>query len=126
MLKLKRIYAFCQLEDLNKISSIKSRIGGSSKCPEYDLYRTYYNKTIDEVPPIEGVTIVKTVADAKRVIDILYKYRDRPHAWDTETIDIDVKSESPVNRGKCICASAFAGPEINFGNGPRLFIDNFA
>lgn len=25
-----------------------------------------------------------------------------------------------------ICASAFAGPDVNFGNGPRLLIDNFA
>lgn len=48
------------------------------------------------------------------------------HAWDTETIDIDAKGESPVGNGKVICASVFAGPEIDFGNGPRLLIDNYA
>ena len=25
-----------------------------------------------------------------------------------------------------MCASAFCGPEVDFGDGPRLFIDNFA
>jgi DNA polymerase I len=46
-------------------------------------------------------------------------------AWDTETIDLDVKNESPVGNGKIIAASFFAGPQYNFGNGPRVFIDNF-
>lgn len=43
-----------------------------------------------------------------------------------------MKKESPVNKGKLICATAFLGPEVDFGNfilqkgnGPRLFIDNF-
>lgn len=49
------------------------------------------------------------------------------HAWDTETIGIDPKIEPIVgSKGRVICASAFAGPDVNFGSGPRLFIDNFA
>ena len=48
------------------------------------------------------------------------------HAWDTETIGINAKEETPVGNGICICASAFIGPDVDFGNGPRLFIDNFA
>lgn len=47
------------------------------------------------------------------------------HAWDTETVDIDVKVVSPVGNGKILSAQAFCGPDIDFGNGPRLFIDNF-
>lgn len=46
-------------------------------------------------------------------------------AWDTETMDLDIKNEAPVGKGKIICASFFAGPQYNFGNGPRVFIDNF-
>ncbi len=54
--------------------------------------------------------------------------------WDTETIGIEVKSESPVGKGTIICATAFLGPEVNFGNGPSmkdliilgLMIDNYA
>lgn len=48
-----------------------------------------------------------------------------PVAWDTQTIDLDIKNQSPVGKGKIICASFFAGPEFNFGNGPKVFIDNF-
>ncbi len=46
-------------------------------------------------------------------------------AWDTQTIDLDIKQQSPIGSGKIICASFFAGPEYNFGNGSRVFIDNF-
>ena len=44
----------------------------------------------------------------------------RIHAWDTETIDLNAKTESPVNNGKIICASAFCGIDVNFGNGPSI------
>lgn len=30
-----------------------------------------------------------------------------------------------MGKGRIICASVFCGPDIDFGNGPRLFIDNF-
>ena len=46
-------------------------------------------------------------------------------AWDTETMDLDIKQEAPVGKGKIICASFFAGAQYNFGRGPRVFIDNF-
>ena len=46
-------------------------------------------------------------------------------AWDTETMDLDIKREAPVGKGKIICATFFAGPQFNFGRGPRVFIDNF-
>jgi len=59
-------------------------------------------------------------------VKILKTLKDRYHAWDTETIDVSPKTESPVGKGKIICASAFCGPDVDFGNGPRLFIDNFA
>lgn len=75
---------------------------------------------------IEGTTIVRTREDAKKAVKILMKLKDRVHAWDTETINIDPKEESPVGNGTVICASVFAGPDIDFGNGPRLFIDNYA
>jgi len=56
----------------------------------------------------------------------LAELKDRVVAWDTETIDIEVKEQTPVGNGKVICASAFAGPDVDFGTGPRLFIDNYA
>lgn len=60
------------------------------------------------------------------MLEILRKYPKRVHAWDTETIDVDIKEETPVGNGKVICATCFIGPDVNFGNGPRLFIDNYA
>lgn len=54
------------------------------------------------------------------------QYPDRVCAWDTETIGVEVKVESVVGKGSVICASAFIGPDVDFGNGPRLVIDNFA
>lgn len=30
-----------------------------------------------------------------------------------------------MGKGRIIAASMFAGPQYNFGNGPRVFIDNF-
>lgn len=75
---------------------------------------------------LPGTTIVRTAEDARRVVAILYKYADRVHAWDTETINIDAKEETPVGHGYVISAQCFIGPDVDFGNGPRLFIDNYA
>ena len=36
-----------------------------------------------------------------------------------------MKVVSPVGNGKILSAQAFCGPDVDFGNGPRLFIDNF-
>ena len=59
-------------------------------------------------------------------MNILRQYPDRVHAWDTETIKINPKEDSPVGNGEVICATCFIGPDVDFGNGPRLFIDNYA
>jgi len=70
---------------------------------------------------IEGTTIVRSKEMAQKVIKILYQNKDKIHAWDTETIGIDAKEESPVGKGQIICASCFCGPEIDFGHGPSIF-----
>jgi len=82
----------------------------------------------------EGITMVRTKDMARKVIQILYENKSKVCAWDTESIGIDVKEESPVGKGQVICASAFCGPEVDFGSGPStlfisslgLFIDNYA
>ena len=48
---------------------------------------------------IPGTTIVRTPTQALHAISILKLHRDRVHAWDTETIGIDAKEESPVGKG---------------------------
>lgn len=72
-----------------------------------------------------GITMVSTKSEALSIVEKLYKYPDRVHAWDTETINVNIKEESPVGNGFCICASAFIGPEVDFGSGPKLFINNY-
>ena len=75
---------------------------------------------------IPSVTIVRDRQHAKKCVELLKSAGNRFHAWDTETLGIDPKENSPVTHGKIICFSCFAGPDIDFGNGPRLFIDNYA
>lgn len=74
---------------------------------------------------LSSVSIISTKSQAISAVETLYKYKDRVHAWDTETINVNIKEESPVGNGTVICASAFIGPEVNFGSGPKLFLDNF-
>uniref|UniRef100_A0A6B2KXQ9 WWE domain-containing protein n=1 Tax=Arcella intermedia TaxID=1963864 RepID=A0A6B2KXQ9_9EUKA len=71
-----------------------------------------------------GVTFVNDKESAEEVIKILYQYKDRYHACDTEATDIDVRTQSPIGCGRVISASVYVGPDANFGNGPRIFIDN--
>lgn len=95
-----------------------------SQTNQYLEFKGYRNSALlnAEIP---GVTIVKNTKDAERVLKVLKSLPDRVHAWDTETIDIEVKEVSPVGNGHVIAAQAFCGPDVDFGNGPRLFIDNF-
>jgi len=44
-------------------------------------------------------------------------------ACDTEVIGVDVKNESPVGKGQVICFSVYCGEDVDFGNGPRLWVD---
>lgn len=80
-------------------------------------------KSLKDMP---SITIVRDKPHAKRVIEILKSLKNRFVAWDTETLGIDPKEQSPVGNGQVICFSAFAGPDVDFGNGPRLFIDNYS
>jgi DNA polymerase-1 len=75
---------------------------------------------------IPSVTIVRDRNHAKKCVEILKSAGNRFHAWDTETLGIDPRENSPVTHGRIICFSCFAGPDLDFGNGPRLFIDNYA
>lgn len=73
----------------------------------------------------DGTTIVRNREDAERVMGILRELpAGRFHACDTEVIDLRLDSQSPVGNGVVTCMSIFSGPDVDFGNGPRLWIDN--
>jgi DNA polymerase-1 len=102
-------------------NEISSRLEKES---EYKKYSSFNNHAMSGLK-IPGVTIIRNVQDARRAIDILYQFKDRVHAWDTETVDVFLKEESPVLNGKVICLQVFLGMDTPFWDGPRLFIDNF-
>mmetsp|Transcript_4085 Transcript_4085/g.8767 ORF Transcript_4085/g.8767 Transcript_4085/m.8767 type:complete len:940 (-) Transcript_4085:147-2966(-) len=77
---------------------------------------------------LEGITIVTDEASARRALKELCSLRDRPHAWDTEVVDVELGSrwlaQTTVHHGRIICATCYCGDDVDFGNGPHLFIDN--
>lgn len=80
----------------------------------------------EKVKQIQGVTIVNDAASAKRVLAKLMALSGPEHvfACDTEVVGLDLDVRSPVGQGKVICASIYCGPQHDFGNGPRIWIDN--
>jgi len=85
--------------------------------------RSRWLSTVPVAP--RGVTVVHDAASAQKVLQVLERApKDTYHAWDTEVSNIDVKSQSPVGNGTVICASFYAGPHLDFGSGPRVWIDN--
>lgn len=72
----------------------------------------------------ENVTVIQTKREAAAVIDILHTLPEETLvAWDTETTDVDPTVQTPVGNGRVICATAYAGHDIDFGTGSRLFVD---
>jgi len=78
-----------------------------------------------EVADLSGVTIVNTVEKAHEVVKLLRSSpaRERIHAVDTEVMNIDVKKDSPVGHGIVTCLSIYAGPDLDFGAGPKVWVD---
>lgn len=76
--------------------------------------RNFRNELLQNIN-IPGITIVRSRDDANRALRVLKQHRNHICAWDTETTGIDPKNESPVGKGTVLCATAFCGPEVNFG-----------
>jgi len=72
---------------------------------------------------------VSTKEEAERVMKILMGAKEkcagriRYHAVDTEVRGWS-PSLSPYGNGEVICFSIFCGPDLDFGNGEQLFVDN--
>lgn len=70
-----------------------------------------------------GVTVVRTAAEARLVLRVLRSLVDGVVACDVESSDIDLGEQSPYGNGRVICLSLYAGPDVDFGNGPRVWVD---
>ena len=75
-----------------------------------------------------GITLVENKETAQKTLEQLFSLHNsdptREFACDTEVHDIDLKHESPVGHGKIFCASIFCGDDVDFGSGPRVWINN--
>ena len=40
-----------------------------------------------------------------------------------QAVGVDLKEQSPYGNGSVICFSVYAGPQHDFGNGPRVWVD---
>lgn len=76
----------------------------------------------DPAKCLDGVTIVRNRADAERVVRILNSLPSSTfHAVDTEVADLDIKAQNVAARaGRITCASVYSGPDVDFGNGPKV------
>ncbi|GLE00647.1 hypothetical protein PINS_up009404 [Pythium insidiosum] len=71
------------------------------------------------------VNLIQDKAGAQRVLEIIRKLGPSHfHACDTEVADIDIKAVGPVGNGKVTCLSLYSGPDVDYGNGPYVWIDN--
>ena len=77
---------------------------------------------------IPGITCVLTKEDVPAVLAVLNANTSEPHAWDTESKDIDLRRiknpQAAILHGSMLVATCYIGEKVDFGNGPRLFIDN--
>jgi hypothetical protein len=69
------------------------------------------------------------VSSPEQARSVIAKMRTYPkHIWacDTEVVDIDLDEQGPVGNGRVICASLYAGPDVDvgYGKGKILWIDN--
>lgn len=78
-----------------------------------------------ELPQLypKGVSFVRDACAAARAIKELTQASSSFIAWDTETTGVNPAIESPVSKGKVICLTAYGGEHLDFGSGPRLFVD---
>ncbi|KAF0714795.1 Aste57867_3682 [Aphanomyces stellatus] len=80
---------------------------------------------LTEADEMRPVTMVQDKQSARRVLEILESLGpDHMHACDTEVAQIDVKKVGPVGNGHVTCLSIYSGPDVDFGNGPYVWVDN--
>ena len=88
-----------------------------------DLNRFHASESFEDYP--DGVTVVRDVPTAKRVVRELMDLTDNIHACDTETAMINDKQGIIGKDIPVICASIYVGSEYDFGSGPMIWIGMF-
>jgi len=82
-------------------------------------------ETMDPIAHTRGVTVVSTAEEASNVLKVLKSLteEDRYHAIDTE-VKGWLPKLTPYGHGEVTCFSIYCGDDVDFGTGPRLWVDN--
>uniref|UniRef100_M4B1K4 DNA-directed DNA polymerase family A palm domain-containing protein n=1 Tax=Hyaloperonospora arabidopsidis (strain Emoy2) TaxID=559515 RepID=M4B1K4_HYAAE len=71
------------------------------------------------------VNLIQDEESARRVLATIQSLGPNHfHACDTEVAQIDVKAVGPVGNGIVTCLSLYSGPNVDYGNGPYVWVDN--
>ncbi|RLN98662.1 hypothetical protein BBJ28_00014173 [Nothophytophthora sp. Chile5] len=71
------------------------------------------------------VNLIQDEAGARRVLAKIAELGPGHfHACDTEVAQIDIKAVGPVGNGRVTCLSLYSGPDVDYGNGPYVWVDN--
>ncbi|KAG3118228.1 DNA polymerase I [Phytophthora idaei] len=71
------------------------------------------------------VNLIQDEEGARRVLQQIEELGPNHfHACDTEVAQIDVKAVGPVGNGVVTCLSLYSGPDVDYGNGPYVWVDN--
>lgn len=80
--------------------------------------------TLAPAAPPAAVTVVQDERGAAALVAALFRLPAHTVvAWDSETHGVDAARQSPVGNGRLLCLTAYAGHHVDFGSGPRLFVD---
>ncbi|POM80685.1 DNA polymerase I [Phytophthora palmivora] len=71
------------------------------------------------------VNLIQDEEGARRVLAKIHELGPNHfHACDTEVAQIDIKAVGPVGNGVVTCLSLYSGPNVDYGNGPYVWVDN--
>lgn len=104
-----------------------AEVAAADVAPESELHPQLQHLAEPDaaIGSIADTTVVRTREQAAAVMERLMALpASKFHAVDTECSHIDLKTQSPYGNGRVICLSVYSGPDIDFGNGPRLWVDN--
>jgi DNA polymerase-1 len=110
----------------NSAAAKRAKLAEAAAVAAQDAVDSALHSEIVTIPPPDTV-VVNDYESAMRILAILNRpdVKQKYHACDTETTGIDPKIQSPVGHGTVICASIYCGPDVDFGGGARIWIDNY-
>lgn len=111
--------AFCEEQDMNSLANQLRREHADlvTECPNLFQRSSTWSSKSSSQGETEGTCMVATVAEAEQAMNVLRVHRERAvFAVSVEAADVD-------GHVWPLCFSIYGGPDIDFGDGPRLWVD---